>query len=148
MRVQFVKLCEIEGIYIYIIYFVFSALILIIIKSIRLPNENGSEIPMTDLPSCRQCQSLVRPHVVWFGESLWPDILKKIDEEIGKCDLFLVVCLSLFFSLFDLSLKDKLKVGTSSIVYPAALYASLVAKLGIPVAEVNIESTPSTSVST
>jgi NAD-dependent SIR2 family protein deacetylase len=38
-----------------------------------------------------------------------------------------------------------LKVGTSGIVYPAAAFASLVAHLGIPVAEVNIETTPTTS---
>ncbi|CAF5000272.1 unnamed protein product [Rotaria sp. Silwood1] len=94
-----------------------------------LPNENGPEIALKDLPSCRQCQSLVRPHVVWFEESLWPDVLKKIDEEIAQCDLFLVV-------------------GTSAIVYPAAAYAMIVATRGIPVAEVNIEKTPSTSIST
>ncbi|CAF1039916.1 unnamed protein product [Rotaria sordida] len=93
-----------------------------------LPNENGPEIAVTDLPSCRQCRSLVRPHVVWFGETLWPDVLEKIDEEINRCDLFLVV-------------------GTSSVVYPAAAYASIVAKCGIPVVEINIETTPSTAVS-
>ncbi|CAF2721211.1 unnamed protein product [Rotaria sp. Silwood2] len=94
-----------------------------------LPHENGPEIAVTDLPNCHQCRSLVRPHVVWFGEPLWPDVLKKIDEEIGRCDLFLVV-------------------GTSAIVYPAAGYASIVAAHGIPVAEINIEKTPSTSIST
>ncbi|UJR07829.1 hypothetical protein I4U23_012112 [Adineta vaga] len=91
--------------------------------------ENGSEIPLKDLPCCRQCQSLVRPHVVWFNEVLWPDVLKKINEEMDQCDLFLVV-------------------GTSAVVYPAALYASMLSMKGIPVAEVNIESTPSTSAAT
>ncbi|CAF1540209.1 unnamed protein product, partial [Rotaria sp. Silwood1] len=81
-----------------------------------LPNENGPEIAVKDLPSCRQCQSLVRPYVVWFEESVWPDVLKKIDEEITQCDLFLVV-------------------GTSAIIYPAAAYAMIVARRGIPVAE-------------
>ncbi|CAM4928846.1 unnamed protein product [Rotaria socialis] len=55
-----------------------------------LPNETGSDIPLKDLPSCRQCGSLARPHVVWFEECLWPDVLKKINEEITQCDLFLV----------------------------------------------------------
>ncbi|CAF4096866.1 unnamed protein product, partial [Rotaria magnacalcarata] len=94
-----------------------------------LPNETGAEIPLKDLPSCRQCGSLVRPHVVWFEECLWPDVLKKINEEIAQCDLFLVV-------------------GTSGIVYPAAGYASVVAARKVPVAEVNIEKTPATSTST
>jgi hypothetical protein len=80
-------------------------LLLIALKYIRLPNENGPEIAVTDLPSCRQCQSLVRPHVVWFGESLWPDVLEKIDEEISRCDLFLVVCLS-FFSVSLVSIRS------------------------------------------
>ncbi|CAF1091717.1 unnamed protein product [Adineta ricciae] len=91
--------------------------------------ETGSEIPVADLPLCRQCQSLVRPHVVWFGETLWPDVREKIDKEIAQCDLFLVA-------------------GTSSVVYPAAAYASIISRLGVPVAEINIESTPSTSNST
>ncbi|CAF3999846.1 unnamed protein product [Rotaria sp. Silwood1] len=56
-----------------------------------LPNESGTEIAIKDLPSCRQCQSLVRPHIVWFGESLWPGVMEKIDEELSRCDLFLVV---------------------------------------------------------
>ncbi|CAF4255811.1 unnamed protein product [Rotaria socialis] len=94
-----------------------------------LPNETGSDIPLKDLPSCRQCGSLVRPHVVWFEECLWPDVLKKINEEITQCDLFLVV-------------------GTSGIVYPAAGYASIVAQRKVPVVEVNIEKTPATSTST
>lgn len=95
-----------------------------------LPNvENSDEIPLADLPRCRQCQSLVRPHIVWFNESLWPDVLKEINKEMEQCDLFLVV-------------------GTSAVVYPAASYASMMSRVGIPVAEINIESTPSTSAST
>jgi NAD-dependent SIR2 family protein deacetylase len=82
--------------------FFFTAIMSINTKYIRSPNENGSEIAVTDLPSCRQCRSLVRPHVVWFNEALWPDVLEKINEEIGQCDLFLVVCLPFF--LFDSSL--------------------------------------------
>ncbi|CAF3548179.1 unnamed protein product [Rotaria sp. Silwood1] len=42
-----------------------------------LPNDSGPEISVKDLPSCHQCGSLIRPHIVWFGESLWPDPLQK-----------------------------------------------------------------------
>ncbi|CAF4616313.1 unnamed protein product [Rotaria sp. Silwood1] len=45
--------------------------------SIQLPNETGPEFPVKDLPSCCQCGSLIRSHIVWFGESLWPDPLQK-----------------------------------------------------------------------
>jgi hypothetical protein len=41
-----------------------------------------------------------------------------------------------------------LKIGTSSVVYPAAGYASILADRNIPVVEINIETTPSTSIAT
>ena len=37
------------------------------------------------------CGALVRPHVVWFGESLDPDVLRRTQNELDKCDLCLVV---------------------------------------------------------
>ena len=37
-----------------------------------------------------------------------------------------------------------LQVGTSSIVYPAAMFAPQVAARGVPVAEFNMEDTPAT----
>lgn len=37
------------------------------------------------------CDSLVRPHVVWFGESLNDEVLRQTDEELESCDLCLVV---------------------------------------------------------
>ena len=36
------------------------------------------------------------------------------------------------------------KVGTASLVYPAALFAPLLAARGVPVAEFNLEETPVT----
>ena len=38
-----------------------------------------------------------------------------------------------------------LQVGTSSVVYPAAGYAPMLAARGVPVAEFNLEPTPVTS---
>ncbi|CAF0871010.1 unnamed protein product [Rotaria sp. Silwood1] len=94
-----------------------------------LSDENGPDIDEKDLPRCRKCKSLARPHIVWFGEHIWDDVLEKIEKEIQLCDLFLVV-------------------GTSSVVYPAAGYASILAQKNVPIAEVNIETTPSTSIAT
>lgn len=37
------------------------------------------------------------------------------------------------------------KIGTSSVVYPAAGYASMISQRNIPIVEINIETTPSTS---
>ncbi|MEK7762122.1 MAG: Sir2 family NAD-dependent protein deacetylase, partial [Nitrospirota bacterium] len=33
------------------------------------------EVPLPILPTCRLCQALLRPHIVWFGESLWEEDL-------------------------------------------------------------------------
>lgn len=38
-----------------------------------------------------------------------------------------------------------LVIGTSSVVYPAAMFAPSVASRGVPVAEFNLEATPQTN---
>ncbi|KAK3343071.1 DHS-like NAD/FAD-binding domain-containing protein [Neurospora tetraspora] len=75
------------------------------------PSHPLPTIQPSSLPQCPRCassgtSSLLRPGVVWFGESLDPSMLSEIDAWIdqGPIDLILVV-------------------GTSSVVYPAAGYA-------------------------
>jgi len=88
----------------------------------------AARIKKSDLPICKveNCGGLLRPHVVWFGENLCFDVLDDADEELQNCDLCLVV-------------------GTSSVVYPAAMFAPQVARRGVPVAEFNMEVTPATN---
>ena len=81
------------------------------------------EIPLPILPTCRRCQALLRPHIVWFGESLREEDLRRCDQAIQGCDLFLVI-------------------GTSGVVYPAAGFASVAKDVGALVIEINLESTP------
>src|SRR5262245_436898 len=81
------------------------------------------EVPLPILPTCRSCQALLRPHIVWFGESLWEEDLHRCDQAIQGCDLLLVI-------------------GTSGVVYPAAAFASAAKQVGALVIEVNLESTP------
>jgi NAD-dependent deacetylase len=77
----------------------------------------------TELLLCPQCQSdWLRPSVVWFGESLDPDVLRFAESETYLCDLFL-------------------SVGTSSLVYPAAGFAQLAASRGAKVVEINPNAT-------
>lgn len=92
------------------------------------PNADSSRIPEKDLPRCHEegCDSLVRPNVVWFGESLDPDVLTKTHMALDSCDLCLVV-------------------GTSSVVYPAAMFAPMLSSRGVTVAEFNMEETSATS---
>ena len=47
---------------------------------------------------------------------------------------------------FGLLVYIFLQVGTSSVVYPAAMFAPQVAQRGVPVAEFNMEETDVTSV--
>ncbi|CAO2595877.1 NAD-dependent protein deacylase sirtuin-5, mitochondrial [Lemmus lemmus] len=92
------------------------------------PETQDARIPVDKLPRCEEagCGGLLRPHVVWFGENLDPAVLEEVDRELALCDLCLVV-------------------GTSSVVYPAAMFAPQVASRGVPVAEFNMETTPATN---
>lgn len=92
------------------------------------PEAQDARIPAEKLPRCEEagCGGLLRPHVVWFGENLDPAILEEVDRELAICDLCLVV-------------------GTSSVVYPAAMFAPQVSARGVPVAEFNMETTPATN---
>ena len=80
------------------------------------------EIPLLLLPTCSLCHALLRPHIVWFGESLSAEDLRRCDQAIQACDLFLVI-------------------GTSGVVYPAAGFASVAKEVGALVIEINLEST-------
>jgi NAD-dependent deacetylase len=77
------------------------------------------------LPVCA-CGALMRPDVVWFGESLDEDRMDRAAEAARTCDVFLAI-------------------GTSSIVYPAAGLPLVAASAGALVAEINVEDTPLTS---
>jgi len=89
------------------------------------PNAGSANIPVKDLPTCQSCGGLLRPAVVWFGEGLNHDVLGQAHDEIEECDVCMVV-------------------GTSSVVYPAAMFAPMAAQRGVPVAEFNMEETPVT----
>ncbi|CAG8495750.1 11525_t:CDS:2 [Ambispora gerdemannii] len=79
-----------------------------------------ADIPQDQLPRCNLCTGLLRPHVVWFHESLDEKVYEKIQAELDRCDLILVI-------------------GTSGMVYPAAAFASAVHRKGGIVVNFNIE---------
>jgi len=81
------------------------------------------EIPLSILPTCGLCHTLLRPHIVWFGESLWEEDLRRSDEALRACDVLLVI-------------------GTSGVVYPAAGFASVAKEVGALVIEINLDNTP------
>ena len=70
------------------------------------------------VPVCPRCGGLLRPDVVWFGEMLPDDLLRRAREAAERCDLFL-------------------SVGTSNVVEPAASLPWTAAEHGATVVVVN-----------
>lgn len=81
---------------------------------------------LDSVPQCESCGGLLRPDVVWFGESLPRDQLEAAVEVARACDVF--------FS-----------IGTSGVVQPAASLAHAARNRGAVVVEINAERTPLTS---
>ncbi len=78
------------------------------------------ELPSEVPPRCPRCGSLLRPDVVWFGEPIPEDAWRRAVECIAETRVHLVV-------------------GTSGVVYPAALLPRLAKQRGSVVIEVNVE---------
>jgi NAD-dependent deacetylase len=81
------------------------------------------------LPQCERCAALMRPDVVWFGESLDPAILGEAFKLAGVAQVCLVV-------------------GTSGVVQPAASLSAVTLQEGGVVIEVNSDTTPLTPIAT
>ena len=79
----------------------------------------------SDIPRCEACGGLLRPDVVWFGESLPRTELESAVEAARTCQVF--------FS-----------IGTSGTVQPAASLAFAARNRGAVVVEINAEPTPLT----
>ena len=92
----------------------------------RQVQENRA-VPIPMLPLCPACGGLLRPHIVWFGESLDPDDLDRSTAAVGSCEVLLII-------------------GTSGVVYPAASFAALARQVGAFVAEINLDPAPNPQV--
>jgi NAD-dependent deacetylase len=79
------------------------------------------EIP----PHCPNCGALLRPHVVWFGESLDGAILQSAFALSSSCEMMFVI-------------------GTSAVVQPAASLPLQAREYGATVVEINPDPTPLT----
>jgi NAD-dependent deacetylase len=89
--------------------------------------DDNREVPIPVLPRCRSCEGLLRPHIVWFGESLAEEDLRHSYDALGSCEVLLII-------------------GTSGIVYPAASFAPVAKSAGAFVAELNLDSTPNSDI--
>ena len=77
------------------------------------------------LPRC-DCGGLIRPDVVWFGESLPENVLMEAFEAAQKSDIFFAI-------------------GTSAVVHPAASLPLEAKRAGAYVVEINFEPTTITN---
>jgi NAD-dependent deacetylase len=89
------------------------------------PRWRDETVPFPEIPPrCPHCGDLIRPGVVWFGESLDPANVERATAA-SECDVFITV-------------------GTSAVVYPAAGFIDLARRYGAFTVEINPETTPAT----
>ncbi len=76
-------------------------------------------------PQCRLCDGLIRPDVVWFGESLSQEALDNACHAAENADIFM-------------------SIGTSALVQPAASLPLLALNANVVLVEINPNRTPLT----
>ncbi|MDB4928470.1 MAG: NAD-dependent deacetylase [Myxococcaceae bacterium] len=76
------------------------------------------------VPRCDRCGSMLRPHIVWFGERLDPADLQRIEDFIRAARGHRMVFLA---------------AGTSGVVYPAAGLVDVCRRAGAETVLVNLE---------
>lgn len=80
-------------------------------------------VPYQELPPKCSCGAMLRPDVVFFGESLDQDILNSAFSIAGSADIMFVL-------------------GTSYVVVPAAYLPVIAQQNGAKIIDINIETTP------
>lgn len=83
--------------------------------------------PAGQLPGCPNCGGLLRPDVVWFGESLPQAAMAQALSACHTCEIFI-------------------SIGTSSVVQPAASLAIEARQRGATILEINTQETPLTGI--
>jgi NAD-dependent deacetylase len=84
---------------------------------------HDDRVPLPELPPRCVCGGLLRPGVVWFGESLPQDIWAAAERAAATADVLIVA-------------------GTSALVHPAAGLIGISRRGGASIIEVNIADTP------
>ncbi|NNF98793.1 MAG: NAD-dependent deacylase [Desulfobacteraceae bacterium] len=85
-----------------------------------------TDIKMTQIPPRCDCNGILRPDIVFFGEMIPPAALMRSQQLAETCDVMLVV-------------------GTSAFVQPAAYIPVIAKQNGAVIVEINPESTPLTN---
>jgi NAD-dependent deacetylase len=80
-------------------------------------------ISTNDVPVCEECQGILKPDAVFFGESLPQKTLQSAIHHSAQCDLFIVI-------------------GSSLVVYPAASLPMYAKEAGAKLVIINQAETP------
>lgn len=76
-----------------------------------------------EVPDCEACHGILKPDIVLFGEALPDEVFSEATFHAENCDLFIVV-------------------GSSLVVYPAALIPGYATDSGAGLIIINLSSTP------
>ena len=74
-------------------------------------------------PDCEVCHGILKPEIIFFGESLPAETLQEAANRSNNCDLFIVI-------------------GSSLVVYPAAYMPMYAVGSGAKLVIINLSSTP------
>jgi len=84
---------------------------------------SNNEVPLKEIPPRCECGALLRPDVVWFGESLSEKDLADSHMALRECECLMVV-------------------GTSAVVQPVASFPAIARNGGAFIVEINVGPTP------
>lgn len=89
---------------------------------LRCPSHGISEDMGETYRTCRcpECDTWLRPDIIWFGDMLDSSVMEEAAWQIGKSDLFI-------------------SIGTSGVVWPAAGFPKLAKENGAHLIEINPE---------
>ena len=76
-----------------------------------------------EIPECEACRGILKPDIVFFGESLPREVLQEATSRSNTCDLFIVI-------------------GSTLVVYPAAYMPEYAVGRGAKLVIINLSSTP------
>ncbi len=76
-----------------------------------------------EVPDCPDCQGILKPDAVFFGEALPQETLREAIRRAQNCDLFIVI-------------------GSTLVIYPAAYIPTYATEAGAKLAIVNLTPTP------
>jgi len=76
-----------------------------------------------EVPDCPDCQGILKPDAVFFGEALPQETLREAIRRAQNCDLFIII-------------------GSTLVIYPAAYIPTYATEAGAKLAIVNLTPTP------